>query len=238
MKKITFVTLLVLLCAPICQGQILISLLLGDKLNSDKMEFGLEGGLALTTITDIEQAKMKSGLDLGFYFDIRLKNQWFLHTGVLVKSPMGAKNILPYETGNTDLDKLLTESRVTRKFNYFNVPVLLKYKFDNQINVELGPQLGLLYKAVDEFSVSNDDKDVLLYQNKIIKQANKFDIGITAGAGYRLLRGNGVNLGARYYYGLLNVYKDNTGASQKNSAIYLYAGIPIGIKKPAKTAVN
>ena len=49
-----------------------------------------------------------------------------------------------------------------------------------------------------------------------------------AGVGYRLLGGNGMNLGIRYYYGLVDVYIDDSTPSVYNRAIYLTLGIPIG----------
>ena len=54
-------------------SQVLISLLFGDKLNSDGLEFGLEGGMNFSNISNLEGDKALSSFNLGFYFDIRLK---------------------------------------------------------------------------------------------------------------------------------------------------------------------
>ena len=75
------------------QSQVLITLLLGDKLNSDGIEFGLEGGINRAQITGMESKNFARKWNLGFYFDIRLKEQWFLYTGVLVKANMGLDKI-------------------------------------------------------------------------------------------------------------------------------------------------
>ena len=75
-------------------SQVLISILFGDKLNSGKVEFGLQGGLNWSTIKNLEGAKSLTGFNLGFYFDIKLKNpSWMINTGVIVKSPMGANEL-------------------------------------------------------------------------------------------------------------------------------------------------
>ena len=63
-------------------SQIIISLLLGDKLNSESLEFGVEGGFARSWMTGIDHTKGLGSLHLGFYFDFRLKNSWYLNTGV------------------------------------------------------------------------------------------------------------------------------------------------------------
>ena len=79
------------------QSQVLITLLLGDKLNSDGLEFGLEGGINWTTISGMETNNYARKWNLGFYFDIRLKDQWFLYTGTLVKgiATMHKSNAVP-----------------------------------------------------------------------------------------------------------------------------------------------
>ena len=74
-------------------SQILISLLFGDKLNSEGLEFGLEGGLNLTNIAGFDDTKSLGNFNLGFYFDIKVKNQWYFYTGVQVKSNFGMKNL-------------------------------------------------------------------------------------------------------------------------------------------------
>jgi hypothetical protein len=51
--------LLLLLCSQ-GQSQVLISILLGDKLNSGQIEFGLDGGFSLSNLTGIDEAKAHS----------------------------------------------------------------------------------------------------------------------------------------------------------------------------------
>ena len=86
-------------------AQVLISILLGDKLNSGKIEFGLEGGVNWSTIKNLDGAKSLTGFNLGFYFDFKLKNpSWMLNTGVIVKSPMGADDLPVYSLNDSHLD--------------------------------------------------------------------------------------------------------------------------------------
>src|SRR4051812_48587933 len=108
-------------------GQVIISLLLGDRLNTGKIEFGLDGGANFSSLDGLDNSKTHTGLHIGFYFDIRLINQWMLHTGVIVKSPMGADGIDPYPTGDSTLDHLFKDGEVERSLRYFNVPLMLKY---------------------------------------------------------------------------------------------------------------
>ena len=61
------------------QSQILLTVLFGDKLNSDGLEFGLEGGFNFSDISELEANERLSSFNLGFYFDFRLKNQWNIY---------------------------------------------------------------------------------------------------------------------------------------------------------------
>ena len=86
----------------IARTQVLISILLGDKLNTGKIEFGLEGGANWSTIKNLDGAKSLTGFNLGFYFDFKLKNpSWMLNTGVIVKSNMGADELPVYSLGRS-----------------------------------------------------------------------------------------------------------------------------------------
>ena len=89
MKKIILV-LALLSFTFTSKSQIIISLLFGNKLNTGKIEFGLDGGLNYSTLEGINGGKYFTGLNLGLYFDIKLKNpSWMIHTGAIMKSPMG-----------------------------------------------------------------------------------------------------------------------------------------------------
>jgi hypothetical protein len=145
-------------------GQVIISLLLGEKLNTGKIEFGLDGGLNLSTINGLSEANSLRGFNIGFYFDIKMKNpSWMLNTGVIVKSPMGAEDLPVYSLNNPDLDNIFAGGRVTTQLRYFNVPVMMKYRFPRHIYVKAGIQLGLIHKAYDEFSKYMEEYQELKY---------------------------------------------------------------------------
>jgi hypothetical protein len=236
-KKILVVSLLIVSFS--AQSQVLITLLLGDKLNSDGLEFGLEGGINWANISKLETNNFERKWNLGFYFDIRLKNQWFLYTGVLVKAEMGVDKLTDNDlsflnatiyTDDTP-ENLRLEGDYSQKMNYFLVPALLKYKFKNHIYAELGPQFGLMYKAWVEFNSDLEGRDATIKEyNK--EKINRLDAGIMAGLGYTLFKGTGWTIGAKYYYGLVNVYKDRSGT--KNSSFFLKLNIPVGAGKAAE----
>lgn len=234
-----FYTLLFMLFAYLGQSQVLISILLGDKLNSGKIEFGLEGGWSLSTLDGLDPSKAHSNYNLGFYFDFAMKNpSWYVSTGVRVKSTMGAEGIAVYPLNDPGLDQVFATGSVTRKLSYFNVPVMMKYMFKNHLYAQAGIQLGLKYKAKDEFLNSVNEDDDLSYTLDIKKQYHPLDGGLCAGLGYRLVKGNGMNLGVQYYYGLVDVRVSDATPDQFNRVLYVNVGIPIGKGKAAAKAAS
>jgi hypothetical protein len=212
-------------------AQVLISLILGDKLNSDKIEFGLDGGANFSDMPGVEGASSTSGLFLGFYFDIKTKSAWYVHTGVIVKSPLGAAGIKPYSLNDPNLDNAFAGGEVHRALRYFNVPFAMKRVFKNHLYADAGIQLGLLYKAFDEFSQKINEPEDLNYKVSIKNQFHPLDAGLVAGLGYRLMKGNGMNISAHYYLGLVDITIDDTGADTHNRCLYVGVGIPIGAGK-------
>jgi Outer membrane protein beta-barrel domain len=228
MKKLIIIFSFVFVVLP-GKSQVLISILFGDKLNSDKIEFGLDGGLTLSDITGLDQSKVLSGFNLGFYFDFKMKNpNWMLNTGVLIKSPMGARGLPVYSLNNPDLDNAFTGGSVTTNLRYFNVPVTMKYQFKNKFFAKAGIQLGVMNKAFDEFSNTIASNNDLKFERKTKNLYHPLDAGLAFGIGYRLMKGKGMNLGIQYYLGLVDVKMDDSTPDQMNRAWYFNVGIPIG----------
>ena len=236
MKKFLLIVF-ILIAGMTAQSQVLITLLLGDKLNSEGLEFGLEGGLNWTKISGLDTEDYARKWNLGFYFDIRIKNQWSLSTGVLVKSNFGVDKLSDNDltsigaTNYNTLDTTTLKGDYSMKISSFMVPILIKYKFKNYIYAELGPQFSLMYNSWVEFESDIEGSDAIIKEyNK--EKINKIDVGIMVGVGYQLYKGTGWTIGAKYYYGFVDVFKDVPNT--KNSSIYLKLNIPIGAGEVAQ----
>lgn len=236
MKKILLLTVL-FFSFQAAESQVIMSLIFGDKLNSPNIEFGLEGGANFSTISNLD-SNYRTDFNLGFYFDFNLKNpSWIFNTGVIVKSTMGADDVTIYSLNDEKLDAIFAEGSIKRTINYFNVPLMIKYKFDNNIYVKAGTQLGLLSTANDMFH-QNYYGDDLEYKNNIRDKIHVVDAGLVIGAGYRIKTKYGMNVGLQYYYGLVPLLKGDDSPNQYNRSLYLTAGLPIGKGKAAKRAAK
>ena len=233
--KPLIILLSLMMLSSLSRSQILISILLGDKLNSGAIEFGLTGGLDRTYMIQTEGAKGLNQFNIGFYFDFRLKKEtgWFLYTGCLVKSGMGASNVAIYSLDNPDLDSTMVGGSINRKISYFNVPITIKYRFKSNIFVLAGTQLGLRHRATDEFTNTINNTDDLVYKHDTRDYYRRIDAGLTAGIGYKFRYGTMMNMGVRYYYGLADVFNEGYGYAT-NSALYVFAEIPIGAERKVR----
>jgi hypothetical protein len=231
-KRLSVVFLLVL-SSHLGHSQILISLLLGDKLNTGKIEFGLDGGYNYSQMSGFESGKPLGSFNIGFYFDFLIKDGWYFNTGVLVKSDVGLDNLRENDVLFLDpTTTFLDSGTYSQKIRYFHVPATIKYRFKNQIYVKLGPQFALRTKAFLEYEGELNNKTVAVAtDNRDL--FHRLEVSVLGAVGYKLRKGEGMNIGVKYYYGLTNIIRDEPYNS-KNSSFYMYVGIPIGKGKAEK----
>jgi hypothetical protein len=229
MKKI--VTALLLLHMVLTgHSQVLISIIFGDKLNSDKLEFGLMVSPTLCNITH-DSAQYRFGLGLALYFNWKLSDRFYFHPEAIPKSAMGARGIKPYPTGDSSLDKLFAGGEVIRKINTISLPFLVRYRITGLWFAETGPQIDWMLKTKDEFTHTVNGND-LTYTKKISSEITNFDVGWAVGLVYKFSQQVSMSMGIRYFYGFTDIVKTSPG-NQHNSTWLLNLYIPIGANKAA-----
>jgi hypothetical protein len=224
--KISILSFLLLFSLTL-KAQVLISLVFGEALNTPKIEFGMIGGLNRSYLTAISNSEGKNYFNLGFYFHVNVKNNSFISTGVMVKSNVGATGMPVYSIGDAEFDSVYQDGTLTKKISCFYVPIMYHQRFNNRWYIEAGPTAGLRTKAYDIFETTLDGDD-LAYKRDVKDEYTRLDFGFTGGVGYktkRILKSMAV--GINYYYGLVNVSK--TDVAMKNSSVYFYMKIPIGL---------
>jgi hypothetical protein len=235
MKKLYRVIILsIILATPaVLNAQVLISLLFGDALNTDKIEFGLTGGLNRSYIRTISDSEGMNNFNIGFYFHVLMKKNSYLSTGVLVKANMGATGMPSYPIGDPGFDEVYAGGELTKKIPGFYVPILFHQRFNQRWYIEAGPELGLIHQPTDIFDVADHGGD-LTYTTDTRGQYQYLDFGFYGGVGYKLAKKiKSTSLGIGYYIGLADVAKD-AYADTKNSSFFLFVKVPIGIGKEAQ----
>ena len=138
-----------------------------------------------------------------------------------------------YPLGDEDFDSVYQDGTLTKKIPVFYVPILFHQRFNNRWYLEAGPQLGLIYRSEDIFETTQLDGD-LTYTRNVQDEYKRIDVGLLGGVGYKLKKKTkSTAVGINYYYGLVDI-SNVPDLTVKNSAIYFYIKIPIGLGKSAE----
>ncbi len=236
MKKIISILVILLFFQfSVLHAQILIGLIFGDRLNSNKMEFGLNVSANMTTMSHIDGDKFNNGLAIGLYIDYKFADHFALATSLLFSSPKGIRNFGPEEFFQTLPDSIWNGSKSNRKLSYMDLPLVIQYRPVPQIGIGLGVQTSLLLKAEDSFSHNYEDWDIGAVID-ITDNFSRLDFGMVASLNFHFRGDPGVQIRFNYSHGLVNVYNSSTGRTAYNRTFQLGAMIPIktGVKKKDK----
>lgn len=216
-------------------AQVLIGLIFGDKLNNDKLEFGLNVGANMSTMTHIDSEKFNRGLAIGLYIDYKFADHFALATSLLFNSPKGVRNFGPEEYFQPLPDSIWIGSKSIRGLSYMDLPLVVQYRPIPQIGIGLGVQTSLLIKAEDSFSHSYGDWDIGSVID-ITDNFSRLDFAMVASLNFHFTGNPGVQIRLNYSHGIVNVYNSSTNRIAYNRTIQLGAMIPIktGIKKKDK----
>ncbi|MFO7846850.1 MAG: outer membrane beta-barrel protein [Balneolaceae bacterium] len=110
----------------------------------------------------------------------------------------------------------LNSSDAVIRLDHINLPILFQYRFDNNIRVQAGPQLGFLMNTwADQNGATYD----------ITNRFRKVDLSFTAGLSYPLMP-NGFGIDIRYNLGLSRISTDDLYRSSNRglqiSLFYLF----------------
>jgi hypothetical protein len=222
--------LFVLLAPKRAQGQVLISLLLGDKVSSEKFHLGINVGLNLADLFGMDGTKMRTGFNLGILGEWRFAKNWYLQPELGVFYYAGA-NKLPAGIfpPPPELEDSLDGDDVQRRLKYFTIPLIVKYGVaDNRLHLGLGPQVGFLTSATDTYKGTASTGNKITADEDIKGSSASTDAGILLNVEWKIRPGFSPSLVARYYLGLVDTIKDNPGDAVYNRVLSVLLTIPIG----------
>jgi Outer membrane protein beta-barrel domain len=159
-----------------------------------QFQFGIKAGANFSTVSGsaVQDASTLAGFNGGVYFKLPI-------TGHLAFQP----ELLYSGQGFEDNSGGFTS---TQHFNYFNIPLLLKYTHFSGFFVEVGPQIGVLTSASAKGDgISVDDKSYY----------HSADISGVVGVGFKIPT-TPLSIDARYNFGLSNI-ENNSGTGGTGS---------------------
>lgn len=158
-------------------------------------QWGVKAGLNLATITNVDDAKFRPGLNAGVFGEY------------VINEFVGIQAELLYSMQGYKFDG--TSGKTTAKFDYINLPILAKLYVLENLSVDLGPQFG--------YMVNEERGDMITPAN--YSAAKDFDVSFAMGASYKL--NFGLDVFARYNLGLTKI---NETGKAKNSVIQVGVG--------------
>ncbi len=212
------------------QAQVLLSLIFGDKLNTEENAFGIHLDYSFNNISNLPESNYQGSFNLGLFFSHKFDDHWEMNLDLLAKYVRGAKGIPAYPLLDPSLDSQFSGTRINRRINYLSAPITIRYRNKNGVFLEAGPQFALrTKKAFDYFETDLPDGDLSLKVD-IKDQVSQFDISYVFGLGMYIGKDKINALGIRYYGGLINVMK-NLESGNKYSQFAIYTNLPIGRAK-------
>ena len=186
--------------------------------NYDKApKIGIKGGLSLSNlyVDTIDDDQMLTGFNIGLFAKFPLSESFAVQTEAYYTNK-GAE--LTYnETFATGTTKF--------KLDYIEVPLLIVYNITNNFNIQVGGYVAYMISG----KVTNESNSGIFdfEGNLNTDDFNRLDAGLAAGIGYDF---DPISVGARYYFGLTNVGKEQnysgfnlTFPDAKNSVLQVYA---------------
>lgn len=224
-------TSLTCLTAPrAAHGQVLISLLLGDKVTSEKFHLGLDIGLNVSNLSGVDGTKARTGFFLGILGEWRFADKFYLQPELVPFYFIGAKNmpsdlLLP----PPEVEPIVSEDDISQRLKYFAIPILLKYAVANdRLHLGAGPQVAFLTSATTTYKGSSTVGNEITVNQNVKDSISSTDAGILFHVEWKVRQGFGPSLMARYYLGLTDIIKDNTGDAVTNQVFSFLLAIPIG----------
>ena len=142
------------------------------------------------------------------------------------KYPISIQPEFLYSSMGGDLTTEIKEKKNFR-FNYFSIPILIKYQFSKKLVAFAGPQLDAILYAEESNKFGEFD---------ITGSVEEFDAHITGGLEYWI--GKNIMVSGRYMYGFYEVHTMPPGISMINRGFQFTIGLRFRKPKPwTETAV-
>lgn len=197
-------------------------------LHAQSINFGAKAGLNIAffnTTADTDGTKPRIGYHIGAMLELGLIDKFAIQPEILYSTQgyaIGKQQEVPI-LGKVDIKSVT-------KFDYLNIPIMLKFFPIEGLSLEAGPQIGFLVNAKLKTSV-NDETKTIDFEDVVKSIAvgtdayklNKFDYGVNFGLGYKI---SSLSLGIRYNLGLADIMKrpDLDKDSSKNGNFQISVG--------------
>lgn len=188
---------------------------LSQTTDTSKVMFGIKTGLNVSRLklngktTGVVNSNFRTGFVAGAFINFPVK-----------KSPFSIQPEFLYSSMGGDLENEFNESQNLR-FNYFSVPVLIKYQFSKKLGAFAGPQLDLILYAKENNKFG---------EFNLTESVSETDFYATWGLEWWPWRDIVIN--GRYMHGFNEVYTTTPDISMNNRGFQFTIGLRFRKPKP------
>lgn len=179
---------------------------------------GIKGGLTMSNLyidePDLEEENSRYGFNVGFFSQMMIAETFGFQPEILFNTK-----------GTSTSYSGIFNQEIDFNLNYIDVPVMLVYRPFEVMEIQAGPYIGFLLKSNVVYSGVLEGSDELDRDN-----FNLFDYGAAAGVAFTF---GGVQLGARYNFGLQNVAKNTASEVMLGDSKHSFAQFFIAIGFPS-----
>jgi len=188
---------------------------IGQSTDKQKVSFGIKTGVNVSrlnlngNLSDLVNSDFRTGFVAGAFVNFPTRKPQISFQSEFLYSSMGGD--------------LLTELKEKKnfRFNYFSIPILIKYQFSKKFAAIVGPQLDAILYAEENNKFGEFD---------ITGSVEEFDVYITGGLEYWI--GKDIMLSGRYMHGLKEVNTIAPDISMNNRGFQFTIGLRFRKAKP------
>jgi hypothetical protein len=238
-RSVLLVSLLAVAAPQKAQGQVLIGMLLGDKVSSERFQLGLNISAGMTGFWGVS-SRFSRGWSLGLYGEAVVHPVIHLVPELVFKAPGGARRMTSdvpgYSLdamGDPLLEQLEEEGNVSRSLTYFALSTLVRFAL-GPVGLGVGPWLAVRTGGEERIQMSMDGQTLEL-RDSSGDFARRFDAGALFSLDVQLNPSRGLRsmkLRLKSYLGLVDTVSANEGPAVRNWNVLLGLDIPIGGKPP------
>lgn len=179
-------------------------------------------GLTLTTLTDLDESKLKGGIVAGVEAEYGVSNLLGISAGLLYT--MQGCTFSDYTSVYSGVTNGIKDQK--NEFDYINIPILANFYVAKGFALKVGVQPGFLVSAKHKQTTITNSQETDV-DNDVKDNCKTFDFSIPLGASYTF--GDNWTIDARYNLGLTKVNKVDDSYSMKNSVIMVTVGYKFGL---------
>jgi len=225
-KLLLLITIIIIGFAQQTKSQVIIGLLFGEKLNKGPIEFGLNLAANQSTTSINNGSTYRTKLGFGLYLDYKINENLILSGAFFFSSPKGEKEFNESDPLYALTDSLFSGSKTERIMNYFEFPLIFKYRAFKRVGIGFGGYVSYLVNAHDQYHLSGNDGDIV-HQRSILPDLNRFDYGLIGNLHYHFKGNPGSQIQFNYLYGLGDILRNGDFSQGSNETYQLSVLIPI-----------